>query len=834
MNIADGTDFGEVIINGNATQTFFMKNIGDEPLNVYPNTTLGIPFTVAIQPSSPISPGDSTAVKITYSPTMVGTQNAQVIFYSNDLTNPLFPGSPTGLYSFYISGKCVNPPPVQDIMITQYYEGSTNSNWIEVVNRSGATISAGDYYLALYDQGEIPFIQTQAPSRFVAIPQLTSGQLVLFSNFGATFPVPGNIGLPMLDVIESTACDFDGNDIILISSSVDANCYTNRVDMMGNLSGNQWGVDTSFIRGGFSSELPERDFNINSWTSLSIEGEVNTADTGTNIALGTQILGPSRWDGIQWTGLKPDRTRNVEINGPYNANYGSIVACNLTVNDVLNFDEGTTNYIMVSNNLFIKNTFTLGDEESLLTLNPSAIIEGEIIKNEKSTPLNNLHDVTYWSSPVENETIGHVFDGVDPNRIFYLNPAAVNPAYAGTIYGHWFIAAGSSIMTTGRGYSAEGISTGEQLVTFRGKPNNGDLTLTVNYKGSPDDQAENDNFNLVGNPYPSALAIDPLLSDNQNSNLEKTIYLWSHNTPVSGGGDYVGADYATYTAVTGGVAAGSGGAIPNGYLASGQGFMVRTESTGNGLINFENDDRVVDSIPVFFKSEYKKKDSKPEKDRLWISLKTNQGGFKQILLGFMEGAADHKDSFDGLQLKSNNPISLYSVIGNEKFAIQGFGPFSPEKEVVLGFDTDVAPRTFTVGIDQKEGIFKNEEVYLSDNLLGITHNLSQSAYSFEQTISGEFTNRFTLQFAKNSLDVEEIIQGSEFNVFNSAEGFRINASKMVKEVKVYDMLGRMIMSSKPNQQRFNLNAGNLKTGAVLIFEVKLENGTILNKKAIKM
>ena len=139
-----------------------------------------------------------------------------------------------------------------------------------------------------------------------------------------------------------------------------------------------------------------------------------------------------------------------------------------------------------------------------------------------------------------------------------------------------------------------------------------------------------------------------------------------------------------------------------------------------------------------------------------------------------------------------------------------------------------------MGIDQKEGIFKDQEVYLTDNLLGITHNLSQSAYSFEQTISGEFTNRFTFQFSKNSLDVDKIHQGSEFSVFNSAEGFRINASKVVKEVKVYDMLGRTIMSSKPNQQSFNLNAGNLKTGAVLIFEVKLENGTILNKKAIKM
>ena len=74
---------------------------------------------------------------------------------------------------------------------------------------------------------------------------------------------------------------------------------------------------------------------------------------------------------------------------------------------------------MVSNNLFIKNIFTLGDEESLLTLNPQPIIEGEIvIKYEKSTPLNNLHDVTYWSSPVQNETIGMFLKGLIQTGFF--------------------------------------------------------------------------------------------------------------------------------------------------------------------------------------------------------------------------------------------------------------------------------------------------------------------------------------------------------------------------------------------------------------------------------
>ena len=825
-SIANGTDFDVTTIGNPIIKTFKINNIGNGNLEITTPLSSNNPnFQITKQPLSfSILSGASESFEVSFNPNSLGSFNGSILIQNNDPNASFF--------IMNVSGKAQQLPNNQ-IMITQYYEGSTNSKWIEVINLSGSTIPAGTYFLAMYDQTKIPNIVTQVPTDFQEIPALAAGQVVLFSNNAATMPAPTFLGVQVGDIIRTSACDFDGDDIILISTMVGSNCYANRVDMIGDLTGSQWGVDTSFIRGGFSNELPESDFNLNSWTKLSIEGEVNEADNRSNIALGTQELGPVSWNGIQWSSLA-DRTRNVEINGPYEANNGSIVACNLTVNAPLNFDGGTQNHILLSNNLVINEEFLIGDEESLLTLNPEAIITGEIIKTEKSTPLNNLHDVTYWSAPVKNETIGHVFNGVDPNRIFYLNPAMVNPIYAGTIYGHWFIANGGSVMQAGRGYSAEGISAGEQIIRFKGSPNNGDIDMTVNYKGTPDADAENDNFNLVGNPYPSTISVNALLSDPQNGNLEQTIYLWSHNTPVSAGGDYVAADYATYTVGTGGVAAGIGGAIPNGYLASSQGFMLRTTEIGNGLINFKNDHRLVDKDPVFFKSENKKKEERADKDRLWISLKTDQGGFKQILVGFMEGAADNKDAYDGSNLKSNNPISFYSMIDKEKFAIQGLGPFSPEKEVVLGFDTDVAPRRFTMEIDKKEGIFKDQEVYLTDNLLGITHNLSQSTYSFEQTISGEFPNRLTLQFAKNSLDVEEIIQGSEFNVFNSAEGFRINASKVVTEVNVYDMLGRMIMSSKPDQQSFYMNANSLKTGAVLIFEVKLENGTILNKKAIKM
>ncbi|WP_311266681.1 hypothetical protein, partial [Xanthomonas sp. WCS2017Noco2-62] len=55
---------------------------------------------------------------------------------------------------------------------------------------------------------------------------------------------------------------------------------------------------------------------------------------------------------------------------------------------------------------------------------------------------------------------------------------------------------------------------------FIGVPNNG------NFFG-PEAVAEK--YNLLGNPYPSAIYADQFIYDNQ-ANIYGTIYIWTHNT----------------------------------------------------------------------------------------------------------------------------------------------------------------------------------------------------------------------------------------------------------------------------------------------------------------
>jgi len=92
------------------------------------------------------------------------------------------------------------------------------------------------------------------------------------------------------------------------------------------------------------------------------------------------------------------------------------------------------------------------------------------------------------------------------------------------------------------------------------------------------------NFTLLGNPYPCALSFTDFYNDNSSS-IFGTAYLWSSNTPYPGSGEYQGGDYATFN-TTGAVSAPGTVYKPNGYIPSGQGFMIM--SSANATVTFKN------------------------------------------------------------------------------------------------------------------------------------------------------------------------------------------------------------------------------------------------------
>ena len=833
---ADDTDFGQQnVTSGSVTNTFTIQNNGTLDLNLTdPSPYVTITganagdFTLTLVPSTPVAASGSTTFSISFDPSALGIRTATVSIANDD--------SDENPYNFDIQGEGIDANAGSPLLITQYYEGTGSNQWIEIKNVSTNTVTAGSFFLALYTNLNTitSVISTTPPQQSIAIPTMAPGQVLIFNNPSATLPSAGNVnGTP----IGTNVCTFDGNDVILISTTNDAGCYAARIDIMGVVGSTTppvWGADTSFIKGCGNTESPTitfdatvnspTDVDVNDYTELTLD-EVNNADVSTNLALGTQTVGSTIYT-TSWSNGLPDKTKVAIIAGTYNASAGSFETCNLTVSGNLNMNGSTTNYVKVNEDLTVTGNFTIGDTEALVMVSEAAAISGSITKLESSTTLNNYFDFTYWSSPVNGANIGTVFTGVDPNRIFQWQEPTTGS------FGAWLVASGT--MVNAKGYISEAPNGSTQHnISFTGTPNNGVIGKALGF--DPTNTGNGGGFNLIGNPYPSAIDADVFISESDNSELDGTIWLWTHNTAfVDNPGtnmDFTVDDYATYN-LTGGTAATSGGPVPSNNIGSSQGFFVRTLAAGTAFFN--NPMRLDGQNNQFFRGTGSKKSGNEEKDRIWLDLTSNEGGaFNQILIGFFDEATDGFDrGYDGLRFSGGNYISFYSKIDDDRYAIQGLGAYNSDRQITLGFDTYIT-ETFKISISNIEGVLTTEDVYLVDNELDIVHDLKASDYEFEVDETGFYTERFTLQFNNTVLGVDDELLADNFLVVNDNGTMRVRSASLLKEIKVYDVLGRKLIDVEPNVTDYPLETSSIAKGTVLIINAVLENGAEVSKKAIR-
>ncbi|MGK4568314.1 hypothetical protein [Flavobacterium sp. 3HN19-14] len=181
---------------------------------------------------------------------------------------------------------------------------------------------------------------------------------------------------------------------------------------------------------------------------------------------------------------------------------------------------------------------------------------------------------------------------------------------------------------------------------FTGVPNNGNSSLPITNTGA------GKGFNMLGNPYPSTISADLFLAQNPGE-----LYFWTHTNQDAPSG----ANHATYS--TFGTASAAGGAVPNGTIAVGQGFLLKTPSP-SATATFMNSMRTGNNSATFFRN------ANIDKHRIWLNLSNSVGLQNQILVGYMDGATNGVDvSVDAKQIEGgiNN---IATLIGDEKFNIR--------------------------------------------------------------------------------------------------------------------------------------------------------------------
>jgi hypothetical protein len=139
-----------------------------------------------------------------------------------------------------------------------------------------------------------------------------------------------------------------------------------------------------------------------------------------------------------------------------------------------------------------------------------------------------------------------------------------------------------------------------------------------------------------------------------------------------------------------------------------------------------------------------------ESHRIWLNLTNAGGAFKQLLVAYITGATNGFDRmYDGISTDSNPYIDFYSIDGGRNLTIQGRGlPFLTTDEVPLGYKTNIVG-TFNITIDEVDGLFVNQDIFLKDLVTGVTHNLKNGTYSFT-TLAGRFNDRFVLLYVNTA------------------------------------------------------------------------------------
>jgi hypothetical protein len=396
---------------------------------------------------------------------------------------------------------------------------------------------------------------------------------------------------------------------------------------------------------------------------------------------------------ILWTGSKyafgsgiddapgiADGNKGFVVQGP-----GAILPGDARV-DYMTIEAGQD--ITVPSGISISVVDAINNEGTVTVKSSGSIVQESVADNNAGAGIyhierDDIRDNTQfqiWSSPLQAAPLmgpGGVFDGANPCRTMVWNassqrwkydyvPNTVFDCGGGNItFSNRFLMfddPADNLMDPARGYFIPG-QVGTPLIVFSGKINNGPIVKPV-FETVSTSPYTGDDWNLLGNPYPSALGITEWLDANAAILKTNSIYLWDDDG--SGGSDYDEYDdYATVNQF--GFVGGENGngkypTAPVG-IATAQGFFIEASASGN--VTFSNDMRITGENDKFYKTQ---PDDNP---RLWINLNNQEGLQRQTLIGFASDATFQKDEkYDAPVLNANGILSIGSMLESTPMAIQ--------------------------------------------------------------------------------------------------------------------------------------------------------------------
>lgn len=554
------------------------------------------------------------------------------------------------------------------------------------------------------------------------------------------------------------------------------------------------------------------------------------------------------WNGVTWSNGVPSAQSIAVLNANYS---GSIIANSLNM--------GSYNVTLADGEVMeiVKGVVSTGgkvimsSEASLVQRDDSA--DAPPIELTKNTRNLKRYNYTYFGSPVVENVFSQLAGAfysspVDNNRLYnhYKWTAGDDVLFDTPYLSAWTALNSGNFVTTGNGWISSLKSqapfnndsfTGVVSLKFTGTANNGVYNVAV-LKSSNADSDHGSNYNLLANPYPSAISADKFLEENLN--IDGTVYIWEAKTqPLTiGTGYYNQSDYITYTKA-GSTAPSIGTPVFNGNIASAQGFMVKALSSGNVLFNNCMRLSGLADNNSFFRTTTEKASnsavlSSMSLDRFKLNLTSSTDHFNQVLIAYIPGLSMGYDRGYDASRNSTSGSQIFTIMGdtNQRLAIDARPAFVDTDIVPLGFTTNspISSTNFQISIVEKEGVFQNDDVdvFIHDKLNNVYHNFDNGVFNFTASQS-ELLNRFDVVYQSSTLNNPDF-DGLNVIVSLSESQLLLSSKEVIDVAYIFDVTGRLINKIKVNDFKYSGNFNHAQ--GVYIVRVELSNGQSVSNKVI--
>ena len=727
---------------------------------------------------------------------------------------------------------------------------SRTSTYGKLLFNSGAIVSGAASAAGLFNEG---FVGTKSTS-YITLP---TGQTSTYAPIGVTkaagdngvyaayyIAAPSSVGATLASTVSALPAtgywvvEGDNATLTMIWNSSIASLTSSiaNVTVAGyNTSTSKWEAIESETPTG---SLTSGTIATTAALTLATYSAFTLAKKGVICAeLVAASINTRTWNGTAWD-TEPTLADAAVLTGNYPSTAGPFVCNSLDIGaNTITLIDGQT--IEVVNGITGSGTITMSSTAGIVQRNDVSTIDPPIALTKSTRTGMYANDYIYWGSPLTTNSFSQL-----SNAQAYNNANTLATGISGAFDRNYKFISGASggwvtntSTTKGVGFImriksqtpfSSTINTTDHInLTFTGATNNGLVEVPItNIVADPTSPY---NFNLLANPYPSAIDADKFLE--YNTDLDGVIYIWKAQTANPGAlVDYTSADYIASTRAGSTAEPGIGSTVFNGKIATGQGFKVKAMTTsGTGTAFFNNCMRISGNNDQFYKTN-------GIIDRYKLNLTGTNGVGNQILVAYMPETTLGYDRMYDAELNSVSPAQLYSTTEDApsiQLGINARPAFETTDIVSLGVSkANTTLENFTIAISNKEGVFATNtiSIYLLDTVLNTYHNLALGNYSFSSNVT-DLKNRFKIVYQYSYLNNIDFESNNVVATINN-DAIKIVASLPIKNVSIYDISGRLVTEIKGNNQTTSSSSFPFAEG-IYIVKITFTNGTIATQKLAK-